>query len=393
MLNRLKSFVSSSADRAPATGPTLPAEKWVNELKAQVPVSLPDECDGCDTGFGEGVDGQAIRVGGQEGEEEEGDGFPAKFGVDYDSEMLGSTKPMHRLALISSSKSDWPRDISSDQDSLAFYLESVTRTRPPPSSSPSPAVTEIPGVYQTSESGKLSVLASSVEPFDDPTEEDDTNKTSVLVFPDFKVVSNVNVNKPGAQRLYDRILSPTVGLAGASTDQDTVKDGMESWVLPYRAVVLLCSHKTRDKKCHIAANLLEQVISSTLSIHGYTADTTGESLHDLPRSERLESIEGGDQAVKDLLRKAAGASSDTRSHGEGSKEVGVFKISHLGGHRYAGVMIICFPSGSILYYGRVTPKACVDVVEKTILRGQVLPEHLRGGGNLRRDPGKTLLDW
>ena len=54
---------------------------------------------------------------------------------------------------------------------------------------------------------------------------------------------------------------------------------------------------------------------------------------------------------------------------------------------------ICFPSGSILYYGRVTPKACVAIVEQTILKGKVLPEHLRGGANLTRPTGQTLLDW
>lgn len=54
---------------------------------------------------------------------------------------------------------------------------------------------------------------------------------------------------------------------------------------------------------------------------------------------------------------------------------------------------ICFPSGSILYYGRVTPKACVAIVEQTILKGKVLPQHLRGGANLTREAGKTLLDW
>jgi hypothetical protein len=31
-------------------------------------------------------------------------------------------------------------------------------------------------------------------------------------------------------------------------------------------------------------------------------------------------------------------------------------------------MIICFPTGAVLYYGRVTPKKCVAIVEETILK-------------------------
>lgn len=60
----------------------------------------------------------------------------------------------------------------------------------------------------------------------------------------------------------------------------------------------------------------------------------------------------------------------------------------------APLLQICFPSGAILYYGRVTPKRCVAIVEKTILKGKILPEHLRGGANLRRGrKEETLLDW
>jgi (2Fe-2S) ferredoxin len=36
-------------------------------------------------------------------------------------------------------------------------------------------------------------------------------------------------------------------------------------------------------------------------------------------------------------------------------------------------MIICFPSGAILYYGRVTPSKCVAIVEETILKVREVP--------------------
>lgn len=158
---------------------------------------------------------------------------------------------MHRLALISSSVTDWPHDMyvhpvkrvfrkrcqhlgmlnsASDQASLAFHLGTVKQSKATAKSIDQPTP-EIPGVYSTDSASKLSVLASSVEPSDHSE-----GKTSVLVFPDFKLIDHVPVNKVGAQGLYDHALSPEVGLSGGETNSQ----GLKSWVLPYKAVVLLC---------------------------------------------------------------------------------------------------------------------------------------------------------
>lgn len=81
--------------------------------------------------------------------------------------------------------------------------------------------------------------------------------------------------------------------------------------------------------------MLEEVITSTLSLHDYTVDNKGSALHDLSASEQLETLGRGEGKIENLLRRVAGG-----KQGGGSKEVGVFKISHLGGHRYSGVMIV-----------------------------------------------------
>jgi hypothetical protein len=119
------------------------------------------------------------------------------------------------------------------------------------------------------------------------------------------------------------------------------------------------SHKTRDKRCHIAAPLLQDVITSTLALHDYTVDHKGSSLHDLPAAEQLEKLDaaGGDDAVENLLRKVAGGGGGGTKK-EGSKEVGVFHISHLGGHRYSGVMIV---RSSVIVSGKGTKRDWTDV--------------------------------
>lgn len=77
-------------------------------------------------------------------------------------------------------------------------------------------------------------------------------------------------------------------------------------------------------------------------------------------------------------------------------EVGIFNINHLGGHRYAGVMLILLPSGAYISYGRVTPHEIPRVVEDTILKGKIVPGLLRNAVGVMRKGGKAdkgFLSW
>lgn len=62
-------------------------------------------------------------------------------------------------------------------------------------------------------------------------------------------------------------------------------------------------------------------------------------------------------------------------------------ISHVGGHKYAGNVIIYVPpalrehslKGMGVWYGRVGPENVEGVVEETVVRGRVVGELFRGG--------------
>ena len=68
-------------------------------------------------------------------------------------------------------------------------------------------------------------------------------------------------------------------------------------------------------------------------------------------------------------------------------------ISHVGGHKYAGNVIVYIPpgmkeagssvvhplAGKGIWYGRIEPKHVQGVVEETILGGKVITDHFRGG--------------
>ncbi|KAF3000843.1 Leucyl-tRNA synthetase, mitochondrial [Curvularia kusanoi] len=75
----------------------------------------------------------------------------------------------------------------------------------------------------------------------------------------------------------------------------------------------------------------------------------------------------------------------------------VAQISHIGGHKYAGNVIIYLPPGmegnalrgSGIWYGRVGPEQVEGLVEETVVKGRIVGELLRGGvtqdgGNIGR---------
>lgn len=62
-----------------------------------------------------------------------------------------------------------------------------------------------------------------------------------VVFPDWKVCLEVENSRAGAQSLWDGALSGKLGRAGRLLQNDGEGvDRRRSWVLPYRAIVLLC---------------------------------------------------------------------------------------------------------------------------------------------------------
>lgn len=97
----------------------------------------------------------------------------------------------------------------------------------------------------------------------------------MLVFPDFKVITEVPRDVNGARDLYQNVLDVSVAGRGGTLSETAP---MKSWVLPYARVILLCksenlwfvsdvriqnhltyvgSHKKRDNRCAIAAPKLE----------------------------------------------------------------------------------------------------------------------------------------
>lgn len=198
--------------------------------------------------------------------------------------------------MISTARSDWEHDHTTDTSTLSYHLQTILNAErgfPPPGTpvDPPPAKKEDPKpakeketpkpaaqepVRPTKPPGQIDLVLGknglpqgiSETPLTDlvpapntdagtkqpPTslfssslvsQSADQDKESVMIFPEWKVICEVPNSSSGAKDVFE-------GLNGRTS-------GMKSWTLPYRAVVLLCSHKKRDKRCHIAAPLLEKV--------------------------------------------------------------------------------------------------------------------------------------
>lgn len=59
-----------------------------------------------------------------------------------------------------------------------------------------------------------------------------------------------------------------------------------------------------------------------------------------------------------------------------------------------GNVILYFPNGTSVWFGRVTPADVGVIVDRTIMQGKVIPELLRGGlGLTGKDGPHGVLDW
>ncbi|KAF8897308.1 Sucrase/ferredoxin-like-domain-containing protein [Infundibulicybe gibba] len=309
-----------------------------NQLEASaVPVSTVD-CRSCPNPCDEGHES-----------------YPNRFDVDMETQMLGSVKPYHRQVVISTGKSDWDREVTETKGSLAAYLQEVQNMAPPPMFTPSSpptsgkSVRPIGGIFRSSDSTKISILNGSHRALDD---EDDLD--TVLVFPDYKVITEIPRSMDGAQSLWDNAVDPS-------------------------------SHKKRDNRCSIAAPKLERAFIQSLEQQGWVADTQCEHPADIlgsPLEDQQYTREEAEDHINSRLTEMTTA-----------KRALILRSSHIGGHKYAGNCIIYTPQGSSVWYGRVTPHEVNSIVTNTIVEGLILPQLLRGGLNISRPGCKTLLDW
>lgn len=150
-------------------------------------------------------------------------------------------------------------------------------------------------------------------------------------------------------------------------------------------MVLVCGHAGRDARCGVMGPVIQEEFENAL-----------------PR-EGIEVLQGP-VPISQQNDKNTGLLNGLKSP-KLTARTGL--ISHIGGHQFAGNIIIYIPkkartatgethplAGYGIWYGRVEPKHVEGIVNRTILRGEVIEDLFRGGitqdGDILRSAGRAV---
>lgn len=158
--------------------------------------------------------------------------------------------------------------------------------------------------------------------------------------------------------MVDRAEPPSPG-------EDSVAHELRlNYTLNTSPTILICGHNSRDVRCGVLGPLLRT------EFNAYIGGTTRLPADDEPSTEvRFK----GMQPVR---------------------SISMFRValaSHIGGHAFAGNVIIYLPkkfqlangktsplAGKGIWYGRVEPKHVWGIMEETVQQGRIIKELLRG---------------
>ena len=139
-------------------------------------------------------------------------------------------------------------------------------------------------------------------------------------------------------------------------------------------LVLICGHGGRDMRCGITGPILRHEFESCLPM------------------KNVEVLKGPVEIVQDGEKMTLPPSGSEKL----ARTARVGLISHIGGHKFAGNVILYIPPGSTaangeahalagcgIWYGRVEPKHVEGIIQETILSGKVIEDLFRGG--IRQD--------
>ncbi|KAI9203362.1 Sucrase/ferredoxin-like-domain-containing protein [Polychytrium aggregatum] len=235
-----------------------------------------------------------------------------------DEPMDGSVKPYKRHILIRTGKgTQWEERLEEVPDHLATLIQDAINAH--------------------RDSIGYRTIVTAVEESDDWHPEG-TEGTDMIVLPDMLRVSDITTGNVHA--ITTELFKPTPAEEGS---ENAAVQHLQAKTKPltHKAVVLVCVHKKRDKRCGVAGPMLIQEFQRVLASEGLTDDVL------------------------------------------------VLGASHFGGHKFAGNIII-YQNGTGIWYGRVNTCHVQNIVDKTIKEGKVFKELWRGqinGTDARKQQG------
>lgn len=186
--------------------------------------------------------------------------YPSYLNFDMTSPLLGSTKPYGRHILIATGKSDWTSHIDEEKGSLAAALSEILDK-------------------ERQKLGWRCVItnASMINQYTTLSDGYD-----VIVLPDNIIVSNVSPDR--AQDFFDTYINKPLPNLNEESNAKSGENGnaaaanghsseeMKAQKNPYDNLILICSHKKRDKRCGVTAPILGAEFDNVLREKDLTED-------------------------------------------------------------------------------------------------------------------------
>lgn len=163
--------------------------------------------------------------------------YPSYLELDQETPLLGSMSPYGRHIMISTAQCDWPERIEEDYGTLAANLQALLVKQPMP--------------WRTFITNTSLIAHHSTV----------SNAMDVIILPDNIIISNVTAED--AQHVYDVFVK--MPLTTQYTDIMNYDHGqLKVHPNPYENMILICSHRKRDKRCGVTAPILNREFDHVL---------------------------------------------------------------------------------------------------------------------------------
>ncbi|KAF4125548.1 Sucrase/ferredoxin-like [Geosmithia morbida] len=298
--------------------------------------------------------------------------YPRNFKVEEGDKLYGHVGPWSTHLLVGTGKTDWVRDVSDEKGSV---MQAVGKASAP-------------------SNGKMMLSASDMPTPNGTT--DYTEPTTVLLLPAFTLIDNVRPDN------VKDLIHQVVEVAPTTTSPmkfppipsapATLPGGLSVRDCPHKAVILMCSQRTRDVRCGQSAPLLRRELERHLRPLGLYRD-----LHDQrPGGVAIYFIShvGGHKYSANVMvyRRRNAFGQDEGEGEDGGEAEG--EEDGVGGEGKTTTTTTTTTQGGAaqgIWLARVKPEDCENLVRYTVLKGKVVkPEtQLRGGFNRSRG----LISW
>ncbi|KAH0372851.1 hypothetical protein KCU65_g951, partial [Aureobasidium melanogenum] len=308
---------------------------------------------------------------------------PTGLDIDRDSKLNGTMPAYAEQVIISTGRSDWKSRIQEDEDSVLvnqmakftgpkgkfsdpYHNVSVINSSIPP--------TPFEDAEASTQPAQKANTVPAAKPGSDPDvvpqQTPNTAPASAFLFPSFQYVPSIPTDDSGVEAFIKGfVLPPTL-----HASHDRLTRAQKNTLLHepemrkqfpgarsvHEIVVLICGHGGRDERCGKMGPILQAEFEDKLERQNIPV------IKEAPPHDTVQP----DYSIEEYQPAAR-----------------IGQISHIGGHKWAGNVIVYIPpsfktnplAGCGIWYGRVEPQHVEGIVGKTLIDGKVIKNLFRGG--------------